>query len=269
MSISRSVSQCKETQTILHEADGASKNASYPSNVRVVPTEKASTSVSTMAINVTDVGGTSLEYGGGTKLKDTVVTASPQLGFKERAVSFSSVTEEDEEPLSLVSDRCRYISVSEEDETVKTTTVTSMKVQQYEQQSVITEQPTYASDRQIQWDLMLASKDISEMKTTPDNTTNNTTITVTMDDSNTPLNLQGNSSKTEEMEHDSKYSPTFALEKDKDTIDVGFEKEESDGVSMLPIEHQAKPTTTKYSSEDSDEYRSLETKDDGDFLISE
>ncbi|XP_055905202.1 RB1-inducible coiled-coil protein 1 isoform X2 [Eupeodes corollae] len=48
-------------------------------------------------------------------------------GLKERTISITSVTEEDDEPISLLSERCRYISVSEEEETNR---------------SVITEQPT-------------------------------------------------------------------------------------------------------------------------------
>ncbi|XP_055851820.1 RB1-inducible coiled-coil protein 1 isoform X3 [Episyrphus balteatus] len=56
-----------------------------------------------------------------------ITTASTSAGLKERTISITSVTEEDDEPISLLSDRCRYISVSEEEETNR---------------SVITEQPT-------------------------------------------------------------------------------------------------------------------------------
>ncbi|XP_017142924.1 RB1-inducible coiled-coil protein 1 [Drosophila miranda] len=102
--------------------------------------------------------------------------SSVYLGLKQRTVSITSVNEEDDESASLLSERCRYISVSEEDEllaaggtamvaTVPTVAATALAVAAEagagaatQAQSVITEQPTASS--KLKLDLLLASADI-------------------------------------------------------------------------------------------------------------
>ncbi|XP_017037471.1 RB1-inducible coiled-coil protein 1 [Drosophila kikkawai] len=121
--------------------------------------------------------------------------SSVYQSFKQRTVSITSVNEEDDESASLLSERCRYISVSEEDElhaagggtlpmpiasaapTVtspsagttsmaaagSTTTIAATAATQA--QSVITEQPTASS--KLKLDLLLASADIITQSPTP------------------------------------------------------------------------------------------------------
>ncbi|XP_017008274.2 RB1-inducible coiled-coil protein 1 isoform X1 [Drosophila takahashii] len=115
--------------------------------------------------------------------------SSVYQSFKQRTVSITSVNEEDDESASLLSERCRYISVSEEDElhaaggsvsaitaavatatstvSAPTTTTTATAVAgptttaataATQAQSVITEQPTASS--KLKLDLLLASADI-------------------------------------------------------------------------------------------------------------
>lgn len=271
VSINRSISQCKETQTVVHHVDGVNAKGSHSSNVRL-------TTIAPTVMGSVGAVGASIESGG-FKAKETPATVSPQFGFKERAMSFSSVTEEDEEPISFISNRCHYVSVSEEDKATSTAVTTLTNVQQYEQQSVITEQPTSASEHKLQLDLMLASKDINEIKTI--NTSNiNTTLTIPTADSTTLTSRQNAKLKNKielNTEIDNELSPGFSSIIHK-TGSLAAEIDETDSIkhgsdggpmSLLLVDPQIKQATTKYNSEDSDEYRSLEAKDDGDFLISE
>ncbi|KAH8288932.1 hypothetical protein KR054_012441 [Drosophila jambulina] len=115
-------------------------------------------------------------------------SGSVYQSFKQRTVSITSVNEEEDESASLLSERCRYISVSEEDElhaagggalpepiasaaatvTSPAAGTTSMAAAETakssaataatQAQSVITEQPTASS--KLKLDLLLASADI-------------------------------------------------------------------------------------------------------------
>lgn len=262
LSINRPVSQCKETQTTNSSAADAAEAtmvigravSSNPSGKRVL----------------TGLGSHTMDTGNvGKDIRDGSAT-SPKLSCKERAMSFSSVAEEDEEPVSLLSDRCRYISVSEEDETAITTT-NQATVQQHEQQSVITEQPTSSvSDRKLQLDLMLASKDISELKITTTETSN------TNNPPDSSVDIHDNTAPSRHHKECEEKCPSVTQSDEKTAggmkVVVSGDEEEESGqlLSLLLFEQKSKQsTTTKYSSEDSDEYRSLEAKDDGDFSISE
>ncbi|XP_020812785.1 RB1-inducible coiled-coil protein 1 [Drosophila serrata] len=122
-------------------------------------------------------------------------STSVYQSFKQRTVSITSVNEEDDESASLLSERCRYISVSEEDElhaagggTLPTPIATAaasvtspaagatpvaaagmttsiVATAATQAQSVITEQPTASS--KLKLDLLLASADIITQSPTP------------------------------------------------------------------------------------------------------
>ncbi|XP_052834792.1 LOW QUALITY PROTEIN: RB1-inducible coiled-coil protein 1 [Drosophila gunungcola] len=234
--------------------------------------------------------------------------------FKQRTVSITSVNEEDDESASLLSERCRYISVSEEDElhaaggvvlatttavTLATSTAaaaaaaspasatttaavageptTTAATAATQAQSVITEQPTASS--KLKLDLLLASADIITQ----------------------PLTQQPHQLRQEQEPHVEVEiaAPVAELSPNK-TIQP--ENPEPETITIYvppnPIATSTVSTTTSASiltsigaepiistapmlpmsigaaaiSEDSDEYRSLEGKDDGDaddFPISE
>lgn len=230
------------------------------------------------------------------------------LAFKERTMSITLASEDDDEPVSLLSDRCRYISVSEEDEnalaelvaatmttsavtaaTTSSTSTTSSSLAtstNLQQTTVITEQPT-ATASKLELDLMLASADIN-------NTTKQNTTT---------LNDQDNANEGEgddnEDGNETIMTNTITTSMSSVGPDVSVGGDIYMGVMQTPQIVVAGPTTPQQStttaaifitpsstemtdtsspsiptsfgttSEDSDEYRSLEPKDDADFPISE
>ncbi|XP_061390309.1 RB1-inducible coiled-coil protein 1 [Musca vetustissima] len=274
-------------------------------------------------------------------------TAPHMLTFKERTMSITSVTEEDDEPVSLLSERCRYISVSEEDENAiadmmametmvtsagataavtssATNTTSSMSMSLTAsssstsapmaaatnlQTTVITEQPT-ATASKLELDLMLASADINTTLT--DTITTTTTTTTATHDNNENIKTTTATPETNSTisdmppPHNSALSSTTAAaggigDKDADGAAVADSATPqivvapstastsslssttaagttasaifitpSSNVEMADKSSPSIPTSIgTTTSEDSDEYRSLEPKDDTDFPISE
>ncbi|XP_017110233.2 RB1-inducible coiled-coil protein 1 [Drosophila bipectinata] len=225
-------------------------------------------------------------------------TGSVYQSFKQRTVSITSVNEEDDESASLLSERCRYISVSEEDElraaggtatptataaesaTVTTTTTAvasdpaatpSPAVMAATQaQSVITEQPTASS--KLKLDLLLASADIITQPITQQQQQQ----TLEQEPRDELKSLEPvaeenpNPIETTPTELDSQlepitiYVPQNPLEIPAITSSASILASlDADPIistaEMLPMSIGAAAI-----SEDSDEYRSLEGKDDGD-----
>ncbi|KAH8343875.1 hypothetical protein KR084_000954 [Drosophila pseudotakahashii] len=226
-------------------------------------------------------------------------SSSVYQSFKQRTVSITSVNEEDDESASLLSERCRYISVSEEDElhaaggsvsaittavatatstvSAATTTTTATAVAgptttaataATQAQSVITEQPTASS--KLKLDLLLASADIITQ----------------------PLTQQPHQQRQEQEQHVEETSPNQTIQPEnpeQETITIYVPPNlpapstatNITSASILgpiiadPIISTAAmlPMSigTAAISEDSDEYRSLEGKDGDadDFPISE
>uniref|UniRef100_T1P9B2 Alg9-like mannosyltransferase n=1 Tax=Musca domestica TaxID=7370 RepID=T1P9B2_MUSDO len=254
------------------------------------------------------------------------VSGPQMLTFKERTMSITSVTEEDDEPVSLLSERCRYISVSEEDEnaiaemvaetmvtsanaaavtsaaatssslsmslTMSATTAAPATTTTNQQTTVITEQPT-ATASKLELDLMLASADINTTltdtitTTTQDNNENITTTTTQTNttSSNIPHNPSALSSTTADVDaSNSGYGDDVATPQIvvASTSSAASSSSATAAAAATPlfitpssneVADKSSPsiptsigTTT---SEDSDEYRSLEPKDDTDFPISE
>lgn len=236
--------------------------------------------------------------------------SSVYQSFKERTVSVSSVNEEEDEPASLISDRCRYISVSEEDEllaatTTATTTITASTITltdaaiastsaaaaaaaaqaaaaaaasaaaATQAQSVITEQPT--ASRKLKLDLLLASADIITQ----------------------PLTQQHIQEEEEEVEKagDEEGAETSGKQRKQQQVEAEQVKETKSDIAVgggvasdpqtdQPVNIYVTPSTStttataggtagagagavKSVSEDSDEYRSLEGRDEADYPISE
>ncbi|KAH8311651.1 hypothetical protein KR044_007361 [Drosophila immigrans] len=228
--------------------------------------------------------------------------SSVYQSFKERTVSISSVNEEEDESTSLISERCRYISVSEEDEllalaagsdstaTITTSTTTAAAAAATptiteaaaaaaatataatQAQSVITEQPT--ASRKLQLDLLkldllkLASADITIQ----------------------PLTQQPQPERKEEQKEklkdeegaqseavaDTTTTTTTTTMTTNETNPQSEPTDQPDNVaattSVAVVEATTSTSTTTAAatiSEDSDEYRSLEAKDEADFPISE
>ncbi|KAH8381749.1 hypothetical protein KR093_011651 [Drosophila rubida] len=241
--------------------------------------------------------------------------SSVYQSFKERTMSITSVNEEEDESTSLISERCRYISVSEEDEllalasggdstaaitttatttttstaaatttvavaaaaaavsttsaTVTATTITEAAATAATQaQSVITEQPT--ASRKLQLDLLkldllkLASADIIIQ----------------------PLTQQQQQQKQQQPQPERKEERKEKLKEEggaqsdtvADTTTTTMTTKEPNPQSELNDQPDnvaattavvAEAATTATISEDSDEYRSLEGKDEADFPISE
>ncbi|XP_005184835.1 RB1-inducible coiled-coil protein 1 [Musca domestica] len=363
-SISRSISQSESHggDNILAPSSSSATNtssSSSPSSTAVLgsgTTPSSSSSYSTHGVTLTAakdvVDSTTSGSGAATTLPMatspiTVITTTasssshhssagnvsgPQmLTFKERTMSITSVTEEDDEPVSLLSERCRYISVSEEDENaiaemVAETMVTSANAAAVtsaaatssslsmsltmsattaapttttttnQQTTVITEQPT-ATASKLELDLMLASADINTTltdtittTTTQDNNENITTTTTQTNttSSNIPHNPSALSSTTADVDasnsgygddDDDVATPQIVV---ASTSSAAASSSATAAAAATPlfitpssneVADKSSPsiptsigTTT---SEDSDEYRSLEPKDDTDFPISE
>ncbi|KAL7729564.1 hypothetical protein ACLKA6_007851 [Drosophila palustris] len=209
--------------------------------------------------------------------------SSVYQSFKERTVSISSVNEEDEESTSLLSERCRYISVSEEDEllalaaesTITTTTTTAAAAATTtttaaaaatstqattttiteaaattaatQAQSVITEQPT--ASRKLKLDLLLASADIILQ----------------------PLTQQPQQQEEEQEKEkleDGTQSDAVADTTTTTTDNHKCTQSRIGSTAATDVETIVSAGTATIS-EDSDEYRSLEGKDEADFPISE
>ncbi|SPP83137.1 RB1-inducible coiled-coil protein 1 [Drosophila guanche] len=211
-------------------------------------------------------------------------------GFKQRTVSITSVNEEDDESASLLSERCRYISVSEEDEllaaggtaTAMATVPTAPTVAAVagvaaagagpgagaatQAQSVITEQPTASS--KLKLDLLLASADIITQPLTQqpeqqDEVTAAQVAPVADRNPNEPA------SGVSEENADAKDPEPITIYVPPVPEPTAAVRTEEPAAPMLPIS-----IGTTAISEDSDtEYRSLEGREDaeadGDFPISE
>ncbi|XP_064553484.1 RB1-inducible coiled-coil protein 1 isoform X2 [Drosophila montana] len=246
----------------------------------------------------------------------SIAGSSVYQSFKERTVSISSVNEEEDESASLLSERCRYISVSEEDELLAlaaggggggtestkaiaaaatatastkaaTATITETAAATATQaQSVITEQPT--ASRKLKLDLLLASADIitqsltqqqqpqqqqpqqakeSEKKSKEaaqsEPVADNTTTTITTNVPN-PVSAANLSELAEEPVNI--YVSTAAVATTTTTITTATVADVV--VVVEPIVNTAailpRSIGTATISEDSDEYRSLEGKDEAD-----
>lgn len=227
--------------------------------------------------------------------------SSVYQSFKERTVSISSVNEEEDESASLISDRCRYISVSEEDEllAVKTTTTTTNTITAStttlteaaiattsaaaaaaavaaaaaaaaatatQAQSVITEQPT--ASRKLKLDLLLASADIITQPLTQQQIREEEEVEETGDEDEAGKSRE----QPEEAEQ-------VKQTKSDDAARVASETQHPETESTnQPLNIYVTTTTAtpdgagavgKTVSEDSDEYRSLEGRDESDYPISE
>uniref|UniRef100_A0A1A9WH20 RB1-inducible coiled-coil protein 1 n=1 Tax=Glossina brevipalpis TaxID=37001 RepID=A0A1A9WH20_9MUSC len=185
-------------------------------------------------------------------------SATSSLKYKERALSINSINEEDDEPVSILSDRYRYTSVGEEDETATAviTASTSKQISEEEQpvtttqpHSVITEQPTASK---LIMDLILASTALSVTTTTNTTTFTSTTNTINTD------NLSSCSDE-EDLQPLIQQSETFPI---RNLGTASTERTDQDLPSILN-------STATNTSEDSDEYRSLEPKYESDFPILE
>lgn len=240
--------------------------------------------------------------------------SSVYQSFKERTVSVSSVNEEEDEPASLLSDRCRYISVSEEDEllaatTTATTTITASTITltdaaiastsaaaaaaaaqaaaaaaasaaaATQAQSVITEQPT--ASRKLKLDLLLASADIITQPLTQQHIQEEEEEEVEKAGDKEGAETSGKQRKQQQVEAEQ-------VKETKSDIAVGGGVA-SDPQTDQPVNIYVTPSTSttatatadgtagagagagavKSVSEDSDEYRSLEGRDEADYPISE
>lgn len=205
-------------------------------------------------------------------------------------MSISSVNEEEDESASLLSERCRYISVSEEDEllafptsaaeatvagtaitTVAATTSTEAAViaaTATQAQSVITEQPT--ASRKLKLDLLLASADILTHSLTPQQhptqkkqSEDNSKGAILSESAATQLSDLNPIQVTDAPVH--LYVPpataTATTAATTTTTTVSAE--------VIVVAVEPSTTGTAHISEDSDEYRSLEGKDDVDLSVSE
>ncbi|XP_030375795.1 RB1-inducible coiled-coil protein 1 [Scaptodrosophila lebanonensis] len=241
-----------------------------------------------------------------------------QLTFKERTMSISSVNEEDDESASLLSERCRYISVSEEDEmlaaggtaavapapTIAAATQLKqqhLQPQQQQQQqkphSVITEQPTASS--KLKLDLLLASADIvtqsptqqQDVEVDAESESALVATTIINTDTNNIITISATSTTTMQAEIDPNANPTTTTNLDTSTTQSTskiFEPTQTTTTPTMATTTTIPPTVNvdivdpvlstapmlpmsigTTISEDSDEYRSLEGKDEADFPISE
>ncbi|KAI9579740.1 hypothetical protein GQX74_000528 [Glossina fuscipes] len=189
----------------------------------------------------------------------TTTQPSSSLKYKERALSINSINEEDDEPISMLSDRCRYTSVGEEDETpaaIVAASTSSKQISEEEQpvtitqpHSVITEQPTASK---LIMDIVLASTAMSVTTTTNTTTFTSTTNTINTD-------TLSSCSDEEDVQPLIQQSETFPI---RNLATASSERTDQDLPSIL----NSMATNT---SEDSDEYRSLEPKDETDFPILE
>lgn len=239
-------------------------------------------------------------------------SSSVYHSLKQRTVSITSVNEEDDESASLLSERCRYISVSEEDElraaggtatetaaapdsatvttvasdTVTTTTTAAASapaatpspspavMAATQAQSVITEQPTASS--KLKLDLLLASADIITQPTTQQQTLEQEPLDEVK--SLQPVaNSNPNPNQTTPIEDPQPEPITiYVPQNPQETPAITSSASILASLDAEPIISTAEmlPMSigTTAISEDSDEYRSLEGKDDGDaddFPISE
>ncbi|XP_043657285.1 RB1-inducible coiled-coil protein 1 [Drosophila teissieri] len=227
-------------------------------------------------------------------------SSSVYQNFKQRTVSITSVNEEDDESASLLSERCRYISVSEEDELHAaggsvpavtaavataaltascsatrittaamvgggpTSTATTAATQA---QSVITEQPTASS--KLKLDLLLASADIITQPLTQQPHQQQQELEQSAQvGSAAPLpetskSIQPENSEPETITIYVPPNPPAVLTATPSTSASILASISAEPIistaSMLPMS-----IGTATISEDSDEYRSLEGKDDGD-----
>lgn len=224
-------------------------------------------------------------------------SSSVYQSFKEPTVSISSVNEEEDESASLISDRCRYISVSEEDEllavTATTTTATTITASTTttiteaaiattsaaalaaaaaaaatatQAQSVITEQPT--ASRKLKLDLLLASADIITQPLTQQQIREEEEV-----------EEAGDEKKAGKSREQPEEAELVKQTKSDDAARVASETQNPEIESTnQPLNIYVTTTTAtpdgagavgKTISEDSDEYRSLEGRDESDYPISE
>lgn len=209
-------------------------------------------------------------------------------------MSISSVNEEEDESASLISDRCRYISVSEEDELLAvtatttattitastTTTITEAAIATTsaaalaaaaaatatQAQSVITEQPT--ASRKLKLDLLLASADIITQPLTQQQIREEEEV-----------EEAGDEKKAGKSREQPAEAELVKQTKSDDAARVASETQNPEIESTnQPLNIYVTTTTAtpdgagavgKTISEDSDEYRSLEGRDESDYPISE
>ncbi|XP_017082176.2 RB1-inducible coiled-coil protein 1 isoform X2 [Drosophila eugracilis] len=242
---------------------------------------------------------------------DAPSSSSVYQSFKQRTVSITSVNEEDDESPSLLSERCRYISVSEEDElhaaggsvsaitatiatsittaaalTTTTTTAASAVVgastktaatAATQAQSVITEQPTASS--KLKLDLLLASADIITQPLTQQPHQQRQEPGQHVDVESAAPVAETSPNQTIQPENPEPETITIYVPPNlptESTVTTNTSASILASISAEPIISTAPmlPMSigTAAISEDSDEYRSLEGKDDGDaddFPISE
>ncbi|EDV47934.2 RB1-inducible coiled-coil protein 1 [Drosophila erecta] len=231
-------------------------------------------------------------------------STSVYQSFKQRTVSITSVNEEDDESASLLSERCRYISVSEEDElhaaggivpavTAAVATATSTAASSAtpittaaavgggptstapttatQAQSVITEQPTSSS--KLKLDLLLASADIITQPLTQQPHTGQQRQELEQPaevESAAPV-AETSPNQTIQPENPEPETITIYVPPNAPAVLTATPSTSASilaSISAEPIISTASmlPMSigTAAISEDSDEYRSLEGKDDGD-----
>ncbi|EDV43789.1 uncharacterized protein Dana_GF16341, isoform B [Drosophila ananassae] len=228
-------------------------------------------------------------------------SSSVYQSFKQRTVSITSVNEEDDESASLLSERCRYISVSEEDElraaggtataAAESATATAVASETEssrttaaasapaatpspavmaatQAQSVITEQPTASS--KLKLDLLLASADIitqpiTQQQTLEQEPRDEVKSLEPVAESN-PQSNPNQTTPTEEPQPEpiTIYVPQNPLEVPAITSSASILASLDTEPIISTAEMLPMSIGTTAISEDSDEYRSLEGKDDGD-----
>ncbi|TMW53832.1 hypothetical protein DOY81_001117 [Sarcophaga bullata] len=305
-SISRSISQC-ESHSEVSQASSSAAQASTAvtgTSPAVTYTSYGTGSVSKDSIDAPTTIATTIPMATSpitiittTANQQTTTAVAMQL-FKERTMSITSVTEEDDEPVSLLSERCRYISVSEEDANLLASSsgdadgdgiaISSSKpiqnLQHLQQTTVITEQPT-ATASKLELDLLLAAS--GDKNTTNTSILDNDTCTnitdsfipddmITSgtelsyqdgdDDSLTPQIIVSTSTSltptaTSLLTQSANNTPSEAIFIPSSNQQQKFEMTDKSSPSV--------PTSVGTTSEDSDEYRSLEPKDDTDFPIAD
>ncbi|KAH8382013.1 hypothetical protein KR009_001353 [Drosophila setifemur] len=215
-------------------------------------------------------------------------SSSVYQSFKQRTVSITSVNEEDDESTSLLSERCRYISVSEEDElhaaggaatptgattavataaaavaTISTASEAAAVMAATQAQSVITEQPTASS--KLKWELMLAFAEPLTQEPQPleqeplDEMRSAAPVAETNLDPS-----QASAIEEPQPETITLYVPQIPAEPAAITTSASILASLSAEPILSTAEMLPMSIGTAAISEDSDEYRSLEGKDDGD-----
>lgn len=224
--------------------------------------------------------------------QQATTAAGTMLPFKERTISITSVTEEDDEPVSLLSERCRYISVSEEDGNHLAGSVVDVdgdgskpiqSLQHLQQTTVITEQPT-ATASKLELDLLLAASADKNNTNTITSIIDDDTYTTIADsfipDASSGIGSQDGDDESQTPQIIISTSTTSLTPTSSLLTQSSVHNATSDAILIPSFNQQQKyeitdksspsvPTSVGTTSEDSDEYRSLEPKDDADFPIAD